>query len=649
MHLVGTIVRNTEVLLDQADRKPDLMIFTPALTHEIVNNKLHYNLYSLQLDHGVRDLSAVQREIISILPRGTTYSFNVTSVIAGEVNRSIEPESIALGVFGLIALLVALVIAAGLLARTLRGESDDLDVMRALGASPVMTSFASLLGLLASILMGGFLAVGVAVALSPLSPIGPVRAVYPDRGFAFDTPVLIYGFLFLVVALVAMTLLFTRRRVRQQYDRRRLALPSSRSRVGRLAADLGLPVTAVVGVRFAFEPGRDRDAVPVRSALVGSILAVAIVVATLTFGNSLATLVSHPSLYGWNWNYVMAGNGSGVPPQAVRLLKSDPYVATWSGDNFANAQINGVTVPIILTTYRASVTAPILSGHAVDGPGQIVLGAQTMLQLHKRLGQTVTASYGTKKDYPVYVPPTKMTIVGTSTLPAIGGTLTSHTSMGVGAILPIDIEPPAFKKFLHAPFESLNGYSAIFVRLKKGAPAALALASLEKIAHYGTKLLYAVPNGGGSAVAVRGVQYPAEIENYRTIGVVPDLLALALAAGAVVALALTLVASVHRRRRDLALLRTLGFTRRQLMSAVAWQASVAGAVGIVAGIPIGVLCGRWLWTLFARNIFAVPEPTVPVVPVIIVAIAAMALANIVAALPGRSAAQTSTAQVLRGE
>lgn len=649
MHLVGTIVRNTEVLLDQADRKPDLMIFTPALTHEIVNNKLHYNLYSLQLDHGVRDLSAVQREIISILPRGTTYSFNVTSVIAGEVNRSIEPESIALGVFGLIALLVALVIAAGLLARTLRGESDDLDVMRALGASPVMTSFASLLGLLASILMGGFLAVGVAVALSPLSPIGPVRAVYPDRGFAFDTPVLIYGFLFLVVALVAMTLLFTRRRVRQQYDRRRLALPSSRSRVGRLAADLGLPVTAVVGVRFAFEPGRDRDAVPVRSALVGSILAVAIVVATLTFGNSLATLVSHPSLYGWNWNYVMAGNGSGVPPQAVRLLKSDPYVATWSGDNFANAQINGVTVPIILTTYRASVTAPILSGHAVDGPGQIVLGAQTMLQLHKRLGQTVTASYGTKKDYPVYVPPTKMTIVGTATLPAIGGTLTSHTSMGVGAILPIDIEPPAFKKFLHAPFESLNGYSAIFVRLKKGAPAALALASLEKIAHYGTKLLYAVPNGGGSAVAVRGVQYPAEIENYRTIGVVPDLLALALAAGAVVALALTLVASVHRRRRDLALLRTLGFTRRQLMSAVAWQASVAGAVGIVAGIPIGVLCGRWLWTLFARNIFAVPEPTVPVVPVIIVAIAAMALANIVAALPGRSAAQTSTAQVLRGE
>jgi hypothetical protein len=649
MHLVGTIVRDNDVLLDQADRKPSLVIYTPALTHQYVHNGLDYNDYALQLDHGVRDLSVVEREIISVLPRGTTYSFNINSVITGEVNRSIEPESIALGVFGLIALLVALVIAAGLVARTLQGESDDLDVMRALGAGPVMTSFSSLLGLVGAIVTGGLLAVVVAWALSPLSPIGPVRAVYPDRGFNLDTPVLTLGFLTLVVVLTSIALLLTRRRVRHQYDRQRHALPTSRSRVGRLAAELGLPVTAVVGVRFAFEPGRDRDAVPVRSALVGAVLAVAIVVATLTFGNSLATLVSHPSLYGWNWNYVLAGNGNGVPPQAAHLLKSDPYVAAWSGDNFANAQINGVTVPIILTTYHASVTAPILSGHEVDGPGQIVLGAQTMKQLHKRLGQTVIASYGTKKDYPVYVPPTTMTIVGTATLPAIGGTLTSHTSMGLGAILPIDIEPPAFKKFLHSPYESLRGYSSIVVRLKKGAPAALALASLEKIAHYGTRLLFATPNGGGSSVSVRGVQFPAEIENYRTIGIVPDLLALALAAGAVVALAITLVASVHRRRRDLALLRTLGFTRRQLTATVAWQASVAGAVGVIVGVPIGVVTGRWLWTLFARDIFAVPEPTVPVAPVIIVAFAAMALANIVAALPGRNAAQTSTAQVLRGE
>ena len=34
-------------------------------------------------------------------------------------------------------------------------------------------------------------------------------------------------------------------------------------------------------------------------------LAVLIVVAALTFGSGLSTLVSHPALYGWNWNYAL--------------------------------------------------------------------------------------------------------------------------------------------------------------------------------------------------------------------------------------------------------------------------------------------------------------------------------------------------------
>jgi hypothetical protein len=279
----------------------------------------------------------------------------------------------------------------------------------------------------------------------------------------------------------------------------------------------------------------------------------------------------------------------------------------------------------------------------------VVLGAATIQQLHKHLGDYVTVTYGSKKDAPVYVPPTKMKIVGTATLPAVGGTLSLHASMGVGAIIPLDIEPPAFKKFLHSPYEALNGHSIVFVRLRPGVSDALALASLRKIVRAGNRFLDKTPHGGGSSLSVLSVQYPAEIENYRTIGIIPDLLALALALGAVVALGLTLVASVNRRRRDLALLRTLGFTGRQLLSAVAWQASVAGAIGVVFGIPIGIVVGRWLWTLFARNIYVVPEPTVPVLSVVIVALSAMVLANIVAALPGRSAAKTSTAQVLRGE
>jgi ABC-type antimicrobial peptide transport system permease subunit len=649
MHLVGTIVPNDDVLLDKVDQTPSLIIFTPALTKRFVTNAPDYNDYALQLDHGVRDLSKVEREIVAALPPGTTYSFHVNSAVAAEVNRSLEPESISLGVFGLIAGLAALIIVGGVLARGLQREAQDIDVLRALGGSPWMSGYASALGPLASVVAGAALAVVVAVVISPLSPIGPVREVYPDGGFAVDTPVLGFGFLSLVLVLSAITLGIIVLRSRRLNARVRRTSAPLGSRAGRVATDVGLPVTAIVGIRFALEPPGGRDSAPVRSALVGAMLAVMIVTATLTFGNSLGTLVSHPALYGWNWNYALTSNGEGIPPQAARLLNTDPYVEAYSGVDFANAQIDGVTVPIILSTANAKVTAPILSGHEITGPDQIVLGAETMRQLHTHLGQTVSTQYGTKKDYPVYVPPTKMTIVGTATLPAIGGTLSLHTSMGVGAIVPISIEPSAFQRFLHNKNTTLDGYTDLFVRLRRDAPRGPALASLTQIAATGQKEIEATPSGGGSDVVVQSVAYPAEIENYRTIGIVPDLLALALALGAVVALGLTLVASVHRRRRDLALLRTLGFTGRQLLSTVAWQASVAGAIGAVFGIPLGIVLGRWLWTLFANNIYAVPSPTVPVIAMLIVAVSAMVLANVVAALPGRSAARTSAAQVLRGE
>jgi ABC-type lipoprotein release transport system permease subunit len=155
--------------------------------------------------------------------------------------------------------------------------------------------------------------------------------------------------------------------------------------------------------------------------------------------------------------------------------------------------------------------------------------------------------------------------------------------------------------------------------------------------------------GAGILVAVVPVQHPAEIVNYRTMGSTPAILASGLAAGAIVALGLTLAAPVRRRRRDLALLKTLGFTQRQLATTVAWQASVAAVIGLAVGVPLGIALGRWLWILFARQIYAVPRPTVPALSVILVAVGALLLANAVAALPGRSAARTRAALVLRTE
>jgi hypothetical protein len=649
MHLVGLVIPNDDAYVDEIDSRPRLLIFDPATTRLVVNNAVHYNLYSMQVKGGVRNVPAVAREIIAALPAGTTYTFRENSAVQADVNHSLEPEAIALDVFGLIAALATLIIAAGLIARAVRRDREDLRVLRALGASPPALFTVSGLGLSLSVVASAVAAVVVASLLTPLSPIGPVRQEYPDKGFAFNGVVLGIGFGAVIVLLGAMTVVFVLQGQRRVTNARRTFVMPSSARAPRLAAALGLPVSAVVGSRFALEPGNDRDGAPVRSALIGAVLAVAIVVATLTFGSSLSTLVSHPRLFGWNWTYAIYDNGNGVPPQAAKLLNSDPYVAAWSGDDFANAQINGLTVPIFLTTYHAKVTPPILVGHAVDGPGQIVLGAATIQQLHKKVGDYVTAGYGTAKDAPVYVPPTRLKIVGTATLPTLGGTLSQHPDLGVGAMIPLLIEPPAFRRFLHYKNESLDGDSVLLVRLKSDAPAAPALMSLKKIAHVGTVLLNATPVGAGEDVVVLPPQYPAEIENYRTIGAIPDILALALSLGAVAALTLALVSSVHRRRRDLALLRSLGCTGRQLRATVAWQASIAGGLGVIVGVPLGIVAGRWLWDLFARSVYVVPDPTVPVLSLAVAVVCTMVLVNVVAAMPGRSAASTSTARVLRGE
>ena len=187
------------------------------------------------------------------------------------------------------------------------------------------------------------------------------------------------------------------------------------------------------------------------------------------------------------------------------------------------------------------------------------------------------------------------------------------------------------------------------VRLKSGVTLAAGRASLQRIVDAADKVMAADPNGQGDTYALLSVQRPAEIVNYQSTGATPALLALGLAAGALVALGLTLAASVRRRRRDLALFKTFGFTHGQLAAAVAWQASVVAVIGILVGVPLGIIVGRWLWIVFAKAINAVPSPSVSVVDVLGVALGTLVLANLAALIPSRMAARTPTALVLRAE
>jgi hypothetical protein len=110
----------------------------------------------------------------------------------------VKPEAIALAVFGVVGMLAALLIAVQMIARQLQARNVDLEVLRALGASPAMTMGDGLLGILAAVVLGSLFAVGVAIGLSSLAPTGPVRPVYPAVGIAVDFTVLSFGLLALI-------------------------------------------------------------------------------------------------------------------------------------------------------------------------------------------------------------------------------------------------------------------------------------------------------------------------------------------------------------------------------------------------------------------------------------------------------------------
>ncbi|HYT39029.1 MAG TPA: hypothetical protein VEN99_05935, partial [Acidimicrobiia bacterium] len=287
--LVGIGLLNSSVVEDDSERSGGSLLLTPALTRTLLACCANGALSGLQLDHGSRDVAAVEPEVERALPPDTGFYIRATSGSQDKAERAVKPESVALGVFGGIAALATLLIAGQLLGRQLRLGADELGVLRALGAGPAMTTGDGLVGITGAIVIGSLLAAAVAVGLSPLAPIGPVRPVDPTAGIAFDWTVLGLGVAVLIVALGALAVTLAYRRAPHRAARRQERARAPRSGLARAAGTSGLPVTAVTGIGFALRPGARPDAVPVRSTILGAALAVVVVTATLTFGSSLHT------------------------------------------------------------------------------------------------------------------------------------------------------------------------------------------------------------------------------------------------------------------------------------------------------------------------------------------------------------------------
>jgi hypothetical protein len=564
--------------------------------------------------------------------------------------RAIRPQALALAVFAALVALIGLAVTGQLLARQLALDAAEFPVLRALGQTRAGLAAEALLRLAIVTVAGGVIAVAVAVAASPLLPVGPARLAEPHPGLDADLPALAAGFA--VVALAPLAVLAPA--AWRATGRRRAGMAGRagtarrRSALGTVLASTVLAGTGsaprAIGVRMAFDAGAGRTAVPVRTALAGTAVAVGAVVAALVFGSSLIRLVSTPARYGQNWNQLLDAGYADVPAKAAgALLGGIPGLTGWAaGENGELLVNNSLSVPAIAVDQVGSGTGYLtaLTGRLPSGPGEIALGTQTLRALHRSVGQIVQVQVTWTGGVPGRASPRAMRITGTVVLPAFGLPALAGTDLGSGAV----VAAPLLSGITTDTGcdRTITCYNFFLLRYRDGTiPATAAAALATRAAQAGC------PPG---QCTVSADQRPGDIRDYAGIRDTPLILALVLALLAVGTLAHVLITGVRRRRRDLAVLKSLGLTRSQLRAVIAWQATALAAAAVLIGVPAGVIVGRSAWAVFATAAGVAPQAAVAL-PVVLLAIPAVTLllANLIAAFPGRAAARLRPANVLRGE
>jgi hypothetical protein len=359
--------------------------------------------------------------------------------------------------------------------------------------------------------------------------------------------------------------------------------------------------------------------VPVRSAFLGAVLGAFGLAAVFVFAASLNHLVATPRLYGWTWDF-SAGDALS---NANSCLRADDGLLNESGvgalasvcTGTDNIQVDGrPTTGWGFTSLRGSIGPDIVAGRAPDGPQEVALGSATLHALNKHVGDTVRAAgpHG-HGDY---------LIVGKAVFPTLGQIQpladgATFTGEGFAPLL----DPNNYYRYLVGQFTTTAKRSAI-----------------EHWIAANPKLVPAtVPS------------LPVEVDRIHQIDWLPTALGVLLTVLGFIAVGHALVSSVRRRRRELALLKTLGFRRRQVRATVAWQATTLVMIGLVVGLPAGLIAGRFTWRLVADSLGVPNAPTVPTVAFLLVVPSAILLVNLIAYLPARTAALTRPAVALRSE
>jgi len=570
----------------------------------------------LRTDRGAADVP----EVVAASKRILGDSFFIAQGLAVDAqgaSNAIDVLALALWIGAGVAALAGTVTIGIVLAREVSLVSVDLETLHELGCDRrQLVAISAVPGLVAA--AGGALLAGVlAVAASPLFPFGVARRADPSVGLHADWVVLAVGAIAVGLVVLVTAFVVARRATRWSASRAFESRPMRTSLVAERVAAAGLAPPVASGVRMALEPGRGRTAVPVRTAFVGAALGVLGVTAVLVFSASVDHLAATPGRYGATWDFKVVDTTSNTPCGAGDFgLGQQAGIASLAEICTQTVQVDGRPVGgMAFTQLQGQAIEPeVTAGRPPTGPHEVALGAKTLHALGKHLGDDVEIA---GRDAAV-----TYRIVGQVVLP----TLLAAQPLADGA---------SFTGEGYAPLFDQNLFNRTFVgRFAPGRTHATVERRIDAIAQLSP---------------ATGPTVPVEVDRLHGIDWLPATLAVLLGGLGVLAVGHALVTGVRRRRRDLALLKTLGFDRRQLRSTVAWQATTLGFVGPLIGIPAGVVLGVLTWRVVADGLGVAAGATVPFVALGVTAVVALFLVNAIAFLPARAAASCRPAVALRSE
>jgi ABC-type lipoprotein release transport system permease subunit len=586
--------------------------------------------YLIRLHNGTAGLPQLDAQL-DAMRRAGVLGYQNANTQADAVESSIHPQAVGWWILAALAALVGLAVIGQALARQSVVESQDYPTLTAIGAGPRQLVALGTARTLAVAVTGAAGALALATLLSPLAPVGEARLAEDSTGVAFDTTVLLTGAAAVVVAVLALGVWPSLRAARNLRPGDRAAVPAPSAVATRLAAT-GAPPSALIGVRHALQRRSSGAAVPVGTALLGTVLAVTALTGTAVFGASLTHLLATPALYGvpFQLNFSDTSQPGGL--DVLRTLKRDKDVTRISRGIVVESSVNNVNAAgVAVSAIRGPLLFSTVAGTLPTGDGQIGMGSTTMRQTGAHLGSvvrvTVSRPAGGKRTVPFRV-------VSQISFPVISGAVelgngVLFTAAGYeNAVCP---PGPGQVRCRHAVLDTGNG--GILASVVPGPRGRAAVARYVDA----DQTIATLPSA------------PSSLINFGEAVNFPLIFGAVLAVFGAATLAHLLVVSVARRRRETGLLKVLGFVKRQVASTVAWQATTLAIAGIAVGVPLGLAAGQALWRAFASNLGVIPVAVVPPGLIAVLIAGIIVAANLIAAGPGLAATRSKPAQLLRAQ